>query len=342
MQNQNNYTQDQLKKNLYIGLRQQMTTRAQTSFWFYCRLSKPTVYKPDRWHLKDLCNKLQAFVEGSLINPHTNKPYTKLIINLPPRHGKTLTIQLLTEWVLGKNRHTKIITCSYNSILAGRFGRAVRDDIDQTKQKPELFIYSDIFPDTKIKPGDGSYQLWSLTDNHFNFLATGFDGTITGVGADIGLIDDPIKNVAEAYNENILNQRIEFYKDTFTQRLEEGALQIIMQHRWVENDLTGYVLSQNELDWLVIKYPAYNPDTKQMLCPDFLSYDTYLDKQKTMSYEIFEGNFNQNIVTVKGALYTRFKEYETLPRDENGNDLFERRIAYIDTADHFHFSADGP
>lgn len=181
--------------------------RARKSFWEYCKLRNPKFFRDDRTYLRDLANDLHALYDGRLINPDTGEPYKKFMMNLPPRHGKSYILTLFCQWLLGKSNENRIISVSYNETLAGRFARNVRDDIDATKVDPRLVIFSDIFPATRIKQGDASTQLWSLEGQFFNYLATGFGGTITGVGCRIGIIDDPIKNDKEAFNDRVLDEQ---------------------------------------------------------------------------------------------------------------------------------------
>ena len=83
-----------------------------------------------------------------------------------------------------------------------------------------LIIYSDIFPGVQIKRGDGSMNLWSLTDGYNNYLATSPSGTATGFGCTWMIIDDLIKSAEEAYNETILENEIpeHVYPNLFGQK----------------------------------------------------------------------------------------------------------------------------
>ena len=135
---------------------------ARRSFWEYCKLRYPKFYKEDRHYLKNICITLQDFYLNKLINPKTLKAYDKLILNAPPRHGKTLTLTCFVEWVLGKDNIERFICGCYNENLSIRFGRKIRDSIQEQKfsnsteemqQGQDIYktmVYSDIFPDTVI------------------------------------------------------------------------------------------------------------------------------------------------------------------------------------------------
>lgn len=319
------------------GIADKRIIAAQKSFWEYCKLINPKFFKEDRTYLHELCDTLQGVFEGTLINEKTGEPYKKLMINLPPRHGKSYTMTLFNQWALGKDNETRVLTVSYNDNLAGRFARNVRDGIDATKLDKSRIIFSDVFPSARIKHGDASYQQWSLEDQYISFVATGFGGTLTGFGATIGIIDDPIKSHVEAFNDNFLDEQWSWYTDTFLSRVEEdaGGIQVIIMTRWSTKDLCGKLLESEEAeDWLVFKRQACQDEENEvMLCPSVLSFKVYSKRRKLTSQAIADANYQQEPVDLKGRLYSGFREYEDIPRDEKGAPMFETILAYTDTAD---------
>lgn len=338
---------DFLKQIINDNVKQEFI-EARQRFWSFSSLLYPKFYKEDREFLIELCDVLQAFYENRIIltPPETEwkivdsleglKNYVvceNLMINIPPRHGKSFTATNFAKWILGKDNSNKIITVSYNEKLSGRFAKAVRDGIDELKVEPGKIVYSDIFPNTKIKQGDAANQMWSLEGQFFNYLATSPTGTVTGVGCNIGIIDDIIKDKYEAYNDNILENHWDWYTNTFLSRLEEGAKQIVIMTRWSTKDLCGKILAQEPEQWYVFKRKAYDEATDKMLCPPLLSKKSYMNKKSKTDIEIVEANYNQNPIDIKNRLYTSFKTYTDLPRDANGNLVYERIISYTDTAD---------
>ena len=308
---------------------------ARHDFWTYCQMRFPKFYTDDKVYLHQVADTLQGIFEHTLINPKTGKPYRKVTISIPPRHGKSFILSLFNEWCMGKDNETRIINASYNDFLATRFSRMVRDGIDATKVDPDLVIFSDVFPGTRIKAGDAAMQMWSLEGQFFNFLATGFGGTITGVGCRIGIIDDPVKNHIEAANEATLDNQYSWYTDTFLSRLEEDAIQIIVMTRWSTKDLVGRILaSEDGPNWLEINMPACADEaTETTLCPKLLSWESYMSKKKLISPEIFDANYNGKPMDKKGRLYESFATYTDIPRDDQGRPLFEKIVSYTDTAD---------
>lgn len=308
---------------------------AQGSFYDYCKMMNPKFYRDDRPYQRDLCETLQAIFEGRLMNKTTRQPYKNLMINLPPRHGKSYTLTLFVQWCMGKRNETRVISVSYNDILAGRFARNVRDGIDADKLDSRVPIFHDVFPTTRVKRGDAAAQLWSLEGQFFNYLATGFGGTITGIGCSMGIIDDPIKNDQEAFNDRILDEQWSWYTDTFLSRIEEGGMQIIVMTRWSTKDLCGRLLnSEDGGDWFVFcRRACLDESAGKMLCPDLLSFTSYMKKRRLTSAEIADANYQQEPVDIKGKLYSEFRTYTELPRDAAGKLAFTEVISYTDTAD---------
>lgn len=298
---------------------------ARRSFWQYCKTKAPDFYKEDRAYLKSQCNELQEFI---------NSDDKVLVINEPPRHGKSRTVGCFVEWTLGNDHTKKIMTGAYNEILSTTFSKGVRNTISETKADESKIVYSDIFPDTKIKYGDGAMNLWSLEDGYNNYLATSPTGTATGFGASIIIIDDLIKNAIEANNAEVLEKHWSWFTDTMLSRLEEGGKIIIVMTRWHSEDLAGRALKYfTELGWKVrhINYKALQDDGT-MLCEEILSRKSYDDKKAIMGDEIFSANYDQEPIDIKGRLYTSFKTYTELPKDEKGNILGVVKN-YTDTAD---------
>lgn len=297
---------------------------AKREFFFYCNVKAPDFYKEDRAFLVDFCNRLQAFI-------YSDKQV--LVVNMPPRHGKSRTVGNFVEWVLGNDHTKKIMTGSYNEKLSTGFSKNVRNTIMETKADEDKVVYSDIFPDTTIKRGDGAMNMWSLEGGYNNYLATSPTGTATGFGASIIIVDDLIKNAKEANNAETLEGQWSWFTDTMLSRLEEGGKIIIVMTRWHSEDLAGKIIENYDAEDIeIVLYKAVQEDGT-MLCPEILSKESYEMKVRQMSPEIAEANYNQTPIDIKGRLYTSFKTYTELPHDSNGNPLYTAVRNYTDTAD---------
>ena len=295
---------------------------ARREFFFYCYLKAPNFYKYERKFLVDLCNDLQNFLTSD---------DEVLILNLPPRHGKSRTVGNLVEWLLGRDINAKIMTGSYNETLSTTFSKNVRNTIQEVKADKDKIIFSDIFPGVSIKQGDGAMNLWSLEGGYNNYLATAPGGTATGFGCSLMIIDDLIKNAEEAYNANVLDKHWGWYAQTMLSRLEEGGKIIIIMTRWVSGDLAGRAIEHYKEEGKKVKHikmKAVQDDKGTMLCDEILSYKSYLSKAKAMGPEIASANYQQEPIDIKGRLYSEFKTYIDLPKEK-----IVKISAYCDTAD---------
>lgn len=301
---------------------------ARREFFFYCHLTAPDFYRPDRQYLVDLCREFQEFLESD---------EKVMIVNEPPRHGKSRTAGKLVEWILGKDQKKKIMTGSYNETLSTTFSKNVRNTITEQKADAGKTIFSDIFPGITIKRGDGAMNLWSLEGGYNNYLATSPTGTATGFGADIIVIDDLIKSAEEAHNETTKEKHWSWFTDTMLSRLEEGGKIIIIMTRWASDDLAGRALEHYLEQGVKVRHicmkALVDKEKKQMLCSEILSYQSYMEKVAAMGEDIAAANYQQEPIDLKGCLYTSFKTYDKLPVDTEGNSLFEGIYSYTDTAD---------
>lgn len=297
---------------------------ARREFFYYCSLKAADFYRKDRPYIVKLCSDLQAFFE--------DPEQRVLIMNMPPRHGKSRTAQMFVEWILGGHPQEKIMTGSYNTTLSTTFAKNVRNDIQEIKADRDRIVYSDIFPDISIKRGDASMDMWSLDGGYNSYLATSPGGTATGFGASLLIIDDIIKNAEEAYNENVKAKHWDWFTNTMLSRLEEGGKILIIMTRWASDDLAGRAIEHFGNAAKVITMQALQPDGS-MLCDEILSRRSYEEKVRAMGADIASANYQQEPIDLKGQLYSSFKTYDRIPTDANGNPLFTAVRNYTDTAD---------
>lgn len=295
---------------------------ARRSFWHFCKLLAPDFYKDDRGYLKTLCDTLQNLYEGTLI-AKDGKPFRNLIIEIPPRHGKSRTLTNFSAWVLGKKHTNKIITASFNDDLAQDFSRFTRDIISEEKNLQEDIVYSDIF-DARIKKGDAAAHKWALDGQYFNYKGCGIGGSITGKGGNILIIDDPVKDAETAYNENALEKIWLWYTGTLIQRSEK-AIKILCMTPWSKKDLGGRLREKQGDKWHVLTMPVMSDG--EMLCEDIMTAEEYEEMKSIGDANIISANYDLVRLDVKGQLYQKFNTYDELPEQTEGN------IGYTDTAD---------
>lgn len=310
-------------------IRQENIECGKEKLWEYNKLINPDFFRESRPYQKRIADTMQDAYEKKLINPKTQKPYDIIIINLPPGAGKSYSASTASTWFYGDNIKNAIITVSYNQTLSTRFAKTVRDTIEDKEVPGDTnhYVVNSFFPDVKIKFGDGAMNLWSLEGSYMSYLASSFDGSITGMRGNIGIIDDPIKNKEEAFNEAVKEKHWDFYKNTFASRMLPGAVQFIILTRWASDDLAGKLLQEFPDRCYELKIPALDENGKSW-CEDLYPTEDLLQKKETLDEDIWLANYMQEPIDRKGALYGKFKTYDVYDPDK-----VERKIAYTDTAD---------
>lgn len=187
-----------------------------------------------------IAEKLEAVERGEI---------THIMFFMPPRHSKSMTItETFPSWFLGRNPEKQVMELNYNNTFAKKFGRANRDKVKK--------FGSEIFG-INLSAEKRATTMWGLEDHRGQMLSAGIlGGSITGEGADLLIIDDPIKNRLEAYSETYRQRIWDEYDATVQTRLQAGASQILIMTRWHEDDLAGRILRQSAEDWEVINLPA--------------------------------------------------------------------------------------
>lgn len=200
---------------------------------FVNRVNPRYVWYP---HVKQLASVLQDVADDKL---------TRLMVFMPPRHGKSeLVSRLFSAYYLYKHPSRWVGVNSYAAELAYTFSRNARDNYTRAGGQ--------------IRDDAAAVKHWE-TGNGGGLWAAGVGGAITGKGFHLGIIDDPIKNAEEAASSVIRTKHEDWYNSTFATREEPGGAIVIIQTRWNENDLGGYVLAKesDEPDnWHIVHFPA--------------------------------------------------------------------------------------
>jgi len=272
--------------NYLILLQEDAIRKARNNLYSFCCLLEPEFYN-NRIHLKILCDTLQDFYEGRLIKPN-GVPYQKVMFRLPSQHGKSRTLVNFTKWVLGKNREERIITASHTDGQASDLARYTRDGIMEPKNIATQIVYSDIFPETKIKYGSASVQKWALEGQHFNYLGVGVGGSVTGKGATIRIMDDLIKDTETALSSIQLSKIWMWITSTFSDRsaAKGGEVkEIYCATLWGEEDPQAKMERTEPDEWYILSMPAYNEKKDQMLCDDMMNKNSYLKLKHRMEID---------------------------------------------------------
>jgi predicted phage terminase large subunit-like protein len=183
-----------------------------------------------------LAHVLQKVADGDLL---------RLMVFMPPRHGKSeLVSRLFSAYFLYRYPERWVGINSYAADLAYTFSRAAKDN----------YLYAD-----GVIRGDVSAVKHWETGVGGGMWAAGVGGPIAGKGFDLGIIDDPVKNAKEASSELIRRNQKDWFDSTFSTREEPGAAIIIIQTRWHEDDLSGYILSKENDEpehWHIVHFEA--------------------------------------------------------------------------------------
>ena len=213
---------------------------AYEDYSFYIQYIHRGLYKPAK-HIEIITNELIA-----LEKDHLDK--NKIMFTLPPRHSKSMTItETFPSWYIGKNPERLVIEVSYSGNLAKKFGQ-------RNLEKIERFGKS-IF-NVEIHPKQQSSVDWGIKKHRGQMLSSGVGGSITGEGADLLLIDDPIKNRQEAYSQTYRDRLWHEYDTTLRSRLHTDGKVILITTRWHHDDLAGRILEHEGDEWKKINMPA--------------------------------------------------------------------------------------
>lgn len=190
-----------------------------------------------------LCDQIQEF-----LSVKTDKALDILLLSVPPRHGKSYTVtSTLPAWYLGNNPKGEVIICSYQSTFAEGFSKECREKFNRLAP----FIWHN-GPDKSQQ----TKELWS-TETGGVCRAAGLDAGITGFGADLFIIDDPIKNRKEASSEAIIKKILAEMGPSVQSRIYPHGKLIVIQTRWVENDVIGFIKDNwQEFIWKDINLPC--------------------------------------------------------------------------------------
>lgn len=157
-----------------------------------------------------------------------------LLVAVPPRHGKsTLISHYAPAWFLGIFPERRVMLASYEADFAASWGMRARDVLAEHGQA----LYG-----VKLSPASKAAKRWDLKGRKGGMVSAGVGGAITGKGAHLLIIDDPLKNAEQAMSETIRSKQWDWWLATTRSRLEPGAVVVVLMTRWHEADLGGRLL----------------------------------------------------------------------------------------------------
>lgn len=280
---------------------------ARINYPFYVQYAHEGAYKHAN-HTKLITQKVH-----DLLTDQTEKD--RLMVFLPPRHSKSQSIsETAPSWFIGNNPDKRVILASYGASLAAKFGR-------RNRTKMEKFGES-VFG-IRINDRNSSVTDWGIDGANGGMLSVGVGGSITGEGADLLIVDDPIKNRQEAdsivYRERLWSE----WEDTLSTRLQKGAKVILILTRWHEDDLAGRLLEREPEKWDVLSIPAVSEseddplgrEIGEGLWIDHFGQEYYTDKEEKTPARSWNSLWQQRPTSADGDIVRRewIKYYSTLP-----------------------------
>lgn len=274
------------------------------------------------WVHEDICRRLERFSRDV---EEGKSP--RLMLLMPPRHGKSeLASRMFPAWHLGRCPDHEVIACSYNVGLAMSFSRKVKEVLHDP-------VYQAIF-ETRLHPDFQGAEEWGIKDHRGGYVAAGVGGGITGKGAHVLTIDDPIKNAEEADSSDLREKLWDWYGSTAYTRLAPGGGVLVIQTWWHDDDLAGKLqvamAADEEADQFeVIKYPAiaesdeYLDEDTDLIVPECPAHGRLLRRKgealhpqrydilklnrikKTLPPRFWAALYQQNPVPEDGAYFTK-------------------------------------
>ena len=258
------------------------------------------LFKPN-WHLEAVTHKLSQVASGAV---------RRLIITLPPRNLKSLCASVaLPAWFLGRHPSERVVVVSYSDFLA----RTHANDFRLLVNHPD---YQAAFPAMRLAR-DTDREI--VTTKRGKRIATSIDGTLTGLGGNLIIIDDPLK-LGDAMSEAVRTKVIEWYRSTLLSRADDktAARIVLVMQRVHQNDLAGYlqeqggfevlnlpVIAQKEETFVVGDGRTYTRQRGELLHPEQEPGHVLAELKREMGPIAFSAQYQQSPIPPGGTIIKR-------------------------------------
>jgi predicted phage terminase large subunit-like protein len=212
-----------------------------------------------------------------------------------------------------------VILASYEAGIAAYWGRSVRDEI---MNNPLIGV--------KIRPDIMAADDWQTIEGG-GMKTAGIGGALTGRGSSVLLLDDPVKNWLDATSYTIRERNKNWVRSTWMTRAEPGALKIVIQTRWHEDDVAGWLLREHRDEWTEIWLPAIAETSGDILgrsegealCPQrydrkaLVGVDGEGGIKKSVGPIVWNGLYRQRPSSLEGGVIKRawFRTWQTIPEN---------------------------
>lgn len=192
-------------------------------------------WKPGK-HLVYICNKIYDFIMMD-----TGNAYDIMVLNVPPQHGKSLSVtETLPSWYLGMFPDKSVISLAYGDDLAQRFGRRNKEKIEK---------WGRVLFDIDISKNKSANDDFEIDGHRGRMITRGVMAGVTGNPANLLIIDDPIRTKEEAFSPVSREKIWQEWQSSIKTRLSSGAKVILIMTRWHEADLAGQILATEKNIW---------------------------------------------------------------------------------------------
>ena len=252
-------------------------------------LSRPN-YVPGA-HIKLMCDTIQQFLQSG---------HRGLIVTTPPRHMKsTICSECLPAWFLSNDpQHREVMLASYNQGQASKMARSCRKLFDEEWHQ---LIFDR--PSIVIDNAD-ELMLEGKVNGRPSLIAAGIGAGLTGSGADLIIVDDPIKDAEEANSKTIRDNIHDWFTSVAMTRLSPGGKVLIVMTRWHHDDLVGRLLNDNPEGWDVLHLPAVN-EAGEALWPERYDIGHLMSIKADVGSRVFEALYQGRPTPDEGGFFRR-------------------------------------
>ena len=263
--------------------------RATTNFIDFCKYVWPEMLVGE--HHRRIAEALDRVIAGKC---------KRLMIAMPPRHGKSqMGSYLFPAYVMGKRPQSKLIVGSHTAELAQRFGRMIRNLVEEDK-------YGELFPEVGLAADSKAAGRWNTKGGGEAFFI-GKGGAMTGRGGDIVILDD-ILDEQDALSDTAMENTWEWYTSGPRQRLQPNGSIIVINTRWKTDDLSGRLLrQQGQLksdQWEVLEFPAILPSGNP-LWPEYWELEELEKVKMSIGLKKWNAQWQQQPTNDEGAILKR-------------------------------------
>ncbi len=255
-------------------------------------------YRAERVH-HHIAARLEAVLRGEC---------SRLIIVAPPQHGKSelVSVRFPAFW-LGNRPDDPVILASYGADLAYSKSRRAREIVESTE-------YQALFPGVRTRRDSRAVNSWELAPPYRGgLIAAGVGGPITGHGALLGIIDDPVENWEQAHSDVYREKIWQWYKGTFRTRIWEGGAIVLIMTRWHEDDLAGRLLAEQAEQWEVLHLPAVSEGEGdplgrpegEPLSPERFSREALAQIEQDVGSQVWSAEYQGRPSPLEGNMFKR-------------------------------------